>query len=52
MEYVLWLYNNKRGPSDVVYKNSVAFTESAGTKVGMQGRAAGSDIWFMNIDVI
>jgi hypothetical protein len=38
--------------TDVVYKNSVAFTESAGTKVGMQGRAAVSDIWFMNIDVI
>jgi hypothetical protein len=25
---------------------------AAGTKVGMQGRAAVSDIWFMNIDVI
>ncbi|WP_339315939.1 glycosyl hydrolase family 28 protein [Paenibacillus sp. FSL R10-2734] len=38
--------------TDVVYKNSVAFTESAGTKVGMQGQASVSDIWFMNIDVI
>ncbi|WP_337102549.1 RICIN domain-containing protein [Paenibacillus sp. YIM B09110] len=38
--------------TDVVFKNSVAFTESAGTKVGMQGQAAVSDIWFINIDVI
>lgn len=41
MEYVLWLYNNKRGPSDVVYKNSVAFTESAGTKDGQRAAIFG-----------
>ncbi|OCT15164.1 hypothetical protein A8709_13745 [Paenibacillus pectinilyticus] len=38
--------------TDVVYKNSVAYTESAGTKVGMQGNASISDVWFINIDVI
>ncbi|MEK3724105.1 glycosyl hydrolase family 28 protein [Paenibacillus sp. FSL H8-0034] len=38
--------------TDVVFKNSVAYTESAGTKVGMQGQASVSDIWFINIDVI
>ncbi|WP_438347972.1 RICIN domain-containing protein [Paenibacillus sp. FA6] len=38
--------------TDVVFKNSVAYTESAGTKVGMQGQGHVSDIWFINIDVI
>ncbi|WP_438347983.1 hypothetical protein ACP8HI_20330 [Paenibacillus sp. FA6] len=38
--------------TDVVFKNSVAFTESAGIKVGMQGSASVSDIWFKNIDVM
>ncbi|WP_438351918.1 RICIN domain-containing protein [Paenibacillus sp. FA6] len=38
--------------TDVVYKNSVAYTESAGTKVGVAGNASVTDLWFINIDVI
>ena len=38
--------------TDVVYQNSVAYTQSAGTKVGMQGTGAVSDLWFKNIDVV
>ncbi|SFL00325.1 Glycosyl hydrolases family 28 [Paenibacillus sp. 1_12] len=44
--------SSEESMTDVVFKNSVAFTESAGTKVGMQGNASVSDIWFQNIDVI
>ncbi|ACU75715.1 conserved hypothetical protein [Catenulispora acidiphila DSM 44928] len=38
--------------TDLVYQNSVAYTQAAGTKLGMQGAGAMSDIWFKNIDVI
>ncbi|MHC3820228.1 glycosyl hydrolase family 28 protein [Streptomyces sp. DT9] len=38
--------------TDVVFQNSVAYTRSAGAKVGMQGASDISDIWFKNIDVI
>jgi hypothetical protein len=38
--------------TDVVYQNSVAYTRSAGTKVGMQGAGRISDVWFKNIDVV
>ncbi|NQX66467.1 RICIN domain-containing protein [Paenibacillus alba] len=38
--------------TDVVYKNSVAYTESAGTKAGVAGNASLTDLWFINIDVI
>ncbi len=38
--------------TDVIYQNSVAYTQSAGTKVGMQGTGDVSDLWFKNIDVI
>ncbi|WHY21386.1 RICIN domain-containing protein [Paenibacillus sp. G2S3] len=38
--------------TDVVYKNSVAYTESAGTKAGVAGQGSLTDLWFINIDVI
>jgi polygalacturonase len=38
--------------TNVVYQNSVAYTQSAGTKVGDQGNGNLSDVWFKNIDVI